>query len=96
MHSYIGVLVAPIISLNNGLFPGKNFFGHVTWLLGIPDNHFGWRHSGYQHTRGLINFITITIFKPLGRIKEIVCFASARAFNFLSAGGKNTHFLFCK
>ena len=29
-------------------------FGHVTQLSGIFDNHFGWRHPGYQHTRGLI------------------------------------------
>ncbi len=33
----------------------KNFFGHVTWLSVIPNNHFGWRHPGYRHARGLID-----------------------------------------
>ncbi len=38
-----------------GQSKSKKILGHVTWLSGIPDNHFGWRGPGYQHTRGLIN-----------------------------------------
>ncbi len=34
------------------------FFCHVTWLSGMPDKHFSWRHTGNQQARGLIDINT--------------------------------------
>ncbi len=53
----------------------------IIYRVFIPDNHFGWKRPGHQHTRGLINRINghtviLTIFSGS---KKVVSLSVMRA-----------------